>query len=76
MGGVIQAFTLEPEAGRQGWGELKGGSHETREVTAGLGGREGRSSFLASGVYSDTDGTNLRDGGEDKGFKTPAAWQS
>lgn len=69
VGGVIQAFTLEPEAGRQGWGELKGGSHETREVTAGLAGREGRSSFLAGGVYSDTDGTNLRAGGEDKGFR-------
>lgn len=69
VGGVIQAFTLEPEAGRQGWAELSGGSHNTREATAGLAGREGRSSFLASGVYSDTDGTNLRAGGEDKGFR-------
>ncbi|NMT63585.1 TonB-dependent receptor domain-containing protein [Marinobacter orientalis] len=69
VGGVIQAFTLEPEAGRQGWAELSGGSHDTREVTTGLAGREGRSAFLASGVFSDTDGTNLRAGGEDKGFR-------
>lgn len=69
VGGVIQAFTLEPEAGRQGWTELSGGSHDTREITTGLAGKEGRSSFLASGFYSDTDGTNLRAGGEDKGFR-------
>lgn len=68
VGGVIQAFTLEPEAGRQGWAELSGGSHETIETTAGVAGREGQSAFLAGGVYSDTAGTNLRAGGEDKGF--------
>lgn len=69
VGGVIQAFTLDPEAGRQGWVELAGGSHETLETTAGVAGREGRSAFLAGGVYSDTEGTNLRAGGEDKGFR-------
>lgn len=69
VGGVIQAFTLEPEAGRQGWTELSGGSHDTLEITTGVAGKEGRSSFLASGVYSDTDGTDLRAGGEDKGFR-------
>lgn len=69
VGGVIQAFTLEPEAGRQGWAELSGGSHETLETTAGVAGREGQSAFLAGGVYSDTEGTSLRAGGEDKGFR-------
>ena len=69
VGGVIQAFTLDPEAGRQGWVELAGGSHETLETTAGVAGREGRSAFLAGGVYSDTEGTNLRAGGEDKGLR-------
>ncbi|WP_273206432.1 TonB-dependent receptor [Marinobacter subterrani] len=69
VGGVIQAFTLEPEAGRQGWAELSGGSHETLETTAGVAGREGRNAFLVGGVYSDTEGTNLRAGGEDKGFR-------
>lgn len=69
VGGVIQAFTLDPAAGRQGWVELSGGSHDTRETMAGVAGREGRSSFLAGGVYSDTAGTNLRAGGEDRGFR-------
>lgn len=69
VGGVIQAFTLEPEAGRQGWVEQRGGSHETLKTTAGVAGREGESAFLAGGIYSDTEGTNLRTGGEDKGFR-------
>ncbi|MEC7376203.1 MAG: TonB-dependent receptor, partial [Pseudomonadota bacterium] len=69
VGGVVQAFTLEPEAARQGWLELSGGSHNMQEATAGVAGREGRTGFLAGGVYSDTDGTNLRAGGEDKGFR-------
>ncbi|KPQ30589.1 MAG: vitamin B12 transporter [Marinobacter excellens HL-55] len=69
VGGVIQAFTLEPQAERQGWAEVAGGSHQTRETSAGVAGRAGQSSFLASGNYSDTDGTNLRAGGEDKGFR-------
>lgn len=69
VGGVVQAFTLEPEAARQGWVELSGGSHSLLETTAGVAGREGRTGFLAGGVYSDTDGTNLRAGGEDKGFR-------
>ncbi|PHQ25946.1 TonB-dependent receptor [Marinobacter guineae] len=69
VGGVIQAFTLEPEAGRQGWVDQTGGSHETLKTTAGVAGREGESAFLAGGIYSDTEGTNLRTGGEDKGFR-------
>lgn len=69
VGGVIQAFTLEPEAGQQGWVELGGGSHDTRKTTAGVAGRQGRTGFLAGGVHTDTDGTNLRAGGEDKGFR-------
>ena len=69
VGGVIQAFTLEPRAGQQGWVEATGGSHETQATNAGIAGRSGRTSFLASGYYSDTDGTNLRSGGEDRGFR-------
>jgi len=69
VGGVVQAFTLEPEAARQGWVELSGGSHRMQEASAGAAGREGRTGFLAGGIYSDTDGTNLRVGGEDKGFR-------
>ncbi|GGY58931.1 TonB-dependent receptor plug domain-containing protein [Marinobacter zhanjiangensis] len=69
VGGVVQAFTLEPDADRQGWAEVTGGSHETRETNVGVAGRVGQTSYLASGLYSDTDGTNLRSGGEDKGFR-------
>jgi len=72
VGGVIQAFTLEPEAARQGWAEVSGGSHETLGTSAGVAGREGNSSILAGGLYSDTDGTELREGGEDRGFRNAA----
>jgi vitamin B12 transporter len=69
VGGVVQAFTLEPKANQQAWAELSGGSHNTRETFAGVAARSGQTSLLASGVYSDTDGTNLRAGGDDKGFR-------
>ncbi|AOY89219.1 TonB-dependent receptor [Marinobacter salinus] len=69
VGGVIQAFTLEPEQGRQAWVELSGDSNNTLETSAGVAGKEGRTALLAGGVYSDSDGTSLREGGEDKGFR-------
>lgn len=69
VGGVVQAFTLEPQANQQGWAEVSGGSHKTRETSVGVAGKAGQTSVLASGVYSDTDGTNLRAGGDDKGFR-------
>ena len=69
VGGVIQAFTLEPEADYQAWAEVGGGSHDTRETTLGAAARSGRSHVLASGFYSETDGTSLRAGGEDRGFR-------
>ena len=72
VGGVIQAFTLKPEAGRQGWAEVSGGSHDTLGTSLGVAGREGGSSILAGGLYSDTEGTELREGGEDRGFRNAA----
>ncbi|MGF2735672.1 TonB-dependent receptor plug domain-containing protein [Marinobacter sp. DUT-1] len=72
VGGVIQAFTLKPEAGRQGWAEVTGGSHDTLGTSVGVAGREGNSSILSGGLYSDTDGTELRKGGEDRGFRNAA----
>ncbi len=69
VGGVIQAFTLEPEADRQAWVGLTGGSHNTQETSAGIAGREGRNSLVLGGSYADTDGTSLREGGEDKPFR-------
>lgn len=69
VGGVVQVFTLEPEPGQHLWAEVGGGSHETRETSVGAAGRAGRSHVMASGFYSETDGTNLRAGGDDRGFR-------
>src|SRR5690554_928820 len=37
VGGVIQAFTLEPKANQQAWAEVSGGSHKTRETSVEIG---------------------------------------
>lgn len=69
VGGVVQVFTLEPETDQHLWAEVGAGSHDTRETTLGVAARSGRSHLLASGFYSETDGTSLRAGGEDRGFR-------
>ncbi|MBI44177.1 TonB-dependent receptor [uncultured Marinobacter sp.] len=69
VGGVVQVFTLEPEAGQQGWVSAGGGSHDTLKGSAGVATRQGPASLLATVSHLDTDGTNVREGGEDQGFR-------
>ncbi|WP_372964842.1 TonB-dependent receptor plug domain-containing protein [Marinobacter sp.] len=69
VGGVVQAFTLDPQADRQAWADVSAGSHKTREASVGVAGKKGQTSMLANVVYSDTDGTDLRAGGDDKGYR-------
>ncbi|WP_308318808.1 TonB-dependent receptor domain-containing protein [Marinobacter sp. F4206] len=72
VGGVIQAFTLRPEAGPRGWIEAGGGSFDTRKGAAGVSLGDGVTSFSVSGVHKNTDGTELIEGGEDRGFRNSA----
>lgn len=72
VGGVVQAFTLTPSEGQRGWVDVAGGSLDTRSTSAGLAATEDNTSVLLGGLYSDTDGTNLRKGGEDRGYRNAA----
>ncbi|EMP54277.1 outer membrane receptor for transport of vitamin B [Marinobacter santoriniensis NKSG1] len=72
VGGVVQAFTLTPSEGQRGWVDVAGGSHDTRSTSAGLAATEDNTSVLLGGLYSDTDGTNLRKGGDDRGYRNAA----
>jgi vitamin B12 transporter len=72
VGGVVQAFTLDPEVGRQGWVEAGAGNFDTQKVSGGASASSGSTRFSLSGLHKETDGTEIREGGEDKGFRQTA----
>lgn len=72
LGGVVQAFTLDPEQDRTGWIEAGAGNFDTRKTAAGIGGVFGDTRVSLSGVHRETDGTAIVTGGEDKGFRNTA----
>ena len=69
MGGVVQAFTLDPKQGQRGWVEAGAGNFATQKVSAGISGTSGNTRFSISGMHKDTDGTAIVEGGEDRGFR-------
>ncbi|WP_336367583.1 TonB-dependent receptor plug domain-containing protein [Marinobacter sp. C2H3] len=69
VGGVIQAFTLDPKPGKGGWVEASGGSNQTGSAGAGVTLNEDGNSLLVAGDHLESDGTSLREGGEDRGFR-------
>ncbi|MEP1213387.1 MAG: TonB-dependent receptor [Marinobacter sp.] len=72
VGGVIQAFTLDPERGRKGWVEAGAGNFDTQKVSAGASARTDSTRFSLSGLHKETDGTEIVEDGEDKGFRNTA----
>lgn len=73
VGGVIQAFTHEPGGDdRRGWVEAGGGSFDTQMGSGGISARAGNTRFSLSGVHEETDGTEIVEGGDDKGFRNTA----
>ena len=72
LGGVIQAFTLDPEQDRTGWVEAGAGNFNTQKTAAGVGGRFGNTRVSLSGVHRETDGTAVVTNGDDKGFRNTA----
>mgnify|MGYP006279619663 CR=1 FL=1 len=72
LGGVIQAFTLDPDQDRTGWVETGAGNHDSQKTAAGVGGRVGNTRFSLSGLHRETDGTAVVTDGEDKGFRNTA----
>ncbi|MGB1950777.1 MAG: TonB-dependent receptor domain-containing protein [Marinobacter sp.] len=72
VGGVIQAFTLDPDQGRKGWVETGAGNFNTQKTSAGASASVGATRFSLSGLHKETDGTAIVEGGEDKGFRNSA----
>jgi vitamin B12 transporter len=72
MGGVVQAFTLDPNRGQRGWIEAGVGNFDTQNVSAGASGSLGNTSFSLSGVHKESDGTAIIENGDDKGFRNTA----
>jgi vitamin B12 transporter len=69
MGGVVQAFTLDPKRGQRGWVETGVGNFDTQNVSAGVSSSLGNTSFSVSGVHKESDGTAIIENGDDKGFR-------
>jgi len=69
MGGVVQAFTLDPKYGNRGWVEAGAGNFDTQKVSAGVSGSAGNTRFSLSGLHKETDGTAIVENGDDRGFR-------
>ena len=72
MGGVIQAFTLDPKQGQRGWVEAGAGNFDSQKVSAGVSGEAGNTRFSLSGLHKETDGTAIVENGDDRGFRNSA----
>ncbi len=72
VGGVIQAFTLDPKRGNKGWVETGAGNFNTQKTSAGATASTGSTRFSLSGLHKETDGTRIAEDGEDKGFRNTA----
>lgn len=72
MGGVVQAFTLDPKHGQRGWVETGAGNFGTQKTSAGLSGTAGNTRFSLSGLHKETDGTAIVEDGDDRAFRNTA----
>jgi vitamin B12 transporter len=72
MGGVVQAFTLDPKQGQRGWVEAGAGNFDTQKASAGGSGSVGNTTFSLSGLHKESDGTAIVEDGDDKGFRNTA----
>jgi len=72
VGGVVQAFTLDPEDTPAGWVEAGAGNFNTQKGSAGVAARAGNTRFSLSGLHKETDGTAVVTDGDDRGFRNTA----
>jgi len=72
VGGVVQAFTLDPEETPAGWVEAGAGNFNTQKGSAGVAARAGNTRFSLNGLHKETDGTAVITNGEDRGFRNTA----
>ncbi len=72
VGGVVQVFTPRAGTGNDGWVEAGAGNLNTQQVGAGVSTQQGANRFSLNGNHFVTDGTNVRAGGADKGYRSTA----
>lgn len=72
MGGVVQAFTLDPRRDQRGWLEAGAGNFDSQKTSAGMSGSSGNTHFSLSGLHKESDGTAIVEDGEDRGFRNTA----
>ncbi|MBE0486507.1 TonB-dependent receptor [Marinobacter sp.] len=72
VGGVVQAFTLDPKETPAGWVEAGAGNFNTQKGSAGVAAQAGNTRFALSGVHKETDGTAVITNGDDRGFRNTA----
>ena len=68
VGGVVQAFTRPRDGSDSEWAEIGGGSFDTFRGGAGIAGTTGDTGYSIQGHFFDTNGTEISEGGDDKGF--------
>jgi len=77
IAGVVNIVTAEPTAPLQGSFDVEGGSRDTVDARAGLGGKDGRVSWRLAGEAFTTDGISALDprfgGVERDGYATQSA---
>ncbi|SFL98757.1 TonB-dependent receptor domain-containing protein [Marinobacter zhejiangensis] len=72
VGGVVQAFTVDPRPGQHGWIEGAAGNFDTQRVNAGVAVSTGRTRLSLNGLHKESDGAPLVEGGEDQGYRNSA----
>lgn len=72
VGGVVQVFTPRAGTGTDGWLEAGGGNLNTRQVGAGISTQQGANRLSLNGNHFTTDGSNVRAGGDDLGYRSTA----
>lgn len=73
VGGVIQAFTLDPtREDRRGWIEAGAGNFDTQEVSGGVALSGDSTQVSLTGLHRETDGTEVFEDEEDLGFRNTA----
>src|SRR5690554_4829921 len=72
VGGVVQAFTLDPKDTPAGWVEAGAGNFNTQKGSAGIAASAGNTRFSLSGLHKETDGTAVITDGTDHSLRTTA----
>ncbi len=68
VGGVVQGFTPDGRDRDQYWVQGGSGSHGSHEYGAGFAGSSGGTAWSLGANHFHTDGTAVREDGDDKGF--------